>query len=172
MRMSQSSYAAYLLRLWRDEPEGPWRASVERPSGGQPRHFASLQQFSDWLWEQYPEQSKEHRMSENVTLILEGFPKLEVREYSVRVESTSATKASRLQEILQNGYQKWQASKERESVLNVSAVDLREAGLNMLFDSSRQSAQAIEALSKAGIVSIKIKAGRAGDTWVINHEEQ
>lgn len=38
----QTDYQAYLLRLWRDGQQTPWRAMVEDPHTGQKQSFASL----------------------------------------------------------------------------------------------------------------------------------
>ena len=65
-------YRAYLLRLWRDGVETPWRASVEFPDGTEPKHFASLvafcafleQQTGEVLWQREPRPSGEQRSSD------------------------------------------------------------------------------------------------------------
>ncbi len=40
--MSKREYMAYLLRLWRDNPDGPWRALLENPNSGERIGFATL----------------------------------------------------------------------------------------------------------------------------------
>lgn len=45
-------YQAYLLRLWREGEDGPWRASVEDPHDGSQRRFASLTQLLAFLEEE------------------------------------------------------------------------------------------------------------------------
>ena len=37
------SYAAYLVRLWQDTPDGPWRASAQSVQSGEVVRFGSLQ---------------------------------------------------------------------------------------------------------------------------------
>jgi hypothetical protein len=37
-----SCYRAYLLRLWRDGPGAPWRASLEVPGGEAPVRFGTV----------------------------------------------------------------------------------------------------------------------------------
>jgi hypothetical protein len=37
-----SLYQAYLLRLWRDGPGAPWRASLEPPDGTAPVRFGTV----------------------------------------------------------------------------------------------------------------------------------
>jgi hypothetical protein len=36
------NYHAYLVRLWRDGDQAPWRASLTHVSSGECRHFADL----------------------------------------------------------------------------------------------------------------------------------
>ena len=36
------SYAAYLVRLWQDAPDGPWRASAQSVESGEVMRFGSL----------------------------------------------------------------------------------------------------------------------------------
>jgi hypothetical protein len=42
-------YAAYLVRLWRDSQESPWRASVQSVSDGRITHFNSLPALFEFL---------------------------------------------------------------------------------------------------------------------------
>lgn len=44
-------YQAYLLRLWCDSPNGPWRASLEDPHTGARHHFATVDQLRQHLRE-------------------------------------------------------------------------------------------------------------------------
>lgn len=37
-----STYQAYLLRLWRDNPQSPWRATLQSAATEELRHFATL----------------------------------------------------------------------------------------------------------------------------------
>ena len=46
------NYLAYMLRLWRDEVEMPWRVTLENPHTGETIGFASLQQLIAFLSEQ------------------------------------------------------------------------------------------------------------------------
>jgi len=41
-----STYQSYLLRLWRDNPQAIWRASVQSTATEELRHFATV----DDLW--------------------------------------------------------------------------------------------------------------------------
>lgn len=41
-----STYQSYLLRLWRDNPQAVWRASVQSTVTEEVRHFATI----DDLW--------------------------------------------------------------------------------------------------------------------------
>ena len=43
---------AYLLRLWRDGPDEPWRASVKLVADGRELHFASPEKLFLFLHEQ------------------------------------------------------------------------------------------------------------------------
>ena len=47
-----SDYLAYLLRLWRDGPGTPWRASLETPDGAAPVRFASAAALFAFLRDQ------------------------------------------------------------------------------------------------------------------------
>ncbi|NKQ34249.1 MAG: hypothetical protein HF973_01390 [Chloroflexi bacterium] len=42
-------YLSYLLRLWRDDEDAPWRAALEEPLTGTIHHFASLEQLYGYL---------------------------------------------------------------------------------------------------------------------------
>lgn len=39
----QSQYQAYLLRLWRESPQGPWRIVLQQANGNQRFLFADLE---------------------------------------------------------------------------------------------------------------------------------
>ncbi|MBV7333693.1 hypothetical protein KFU94_36760 [Chloroflexi bacterium TSY] len=43
------SYRAYLVRLWQDEPDKPWRASAQSVQSGEVVRFASLQALFAFL---------------------------------------------------------------------------------------------------------------------------
>lgn len=38
----QLSYAAYMVRLWQDTPDGPWRASAQSVQSGEIVRFGAL----------------------------------------------------------------------------------------------------------------------------------
>ena len=46
------TYLAYLLRLWREEPNAPWRGSLQDPHSGEQHLFASARELLDYLKEQ------------------------------------------------------------------------------------------------------------------------
>jgi len=50
--MNSSTYQAYLLRLWWDGEQQPWRALLENPYTGERHGFASLEQLFVYLQEQ------------------------------------------------------------------------------------------------------------------------
>ncbi len=54
MAKKQTSYLAYLLRLWRVDEKGKtiWRASLQSPQTRERRGFASLDDLFDFLREQ------------------------------------------------------------------------------------------------------------------------
>ena len=39
----------YLLRLWSDDPQASWRASLQGGSNGEWRHFPDLESLFDYL---------------------------------------------------------------------------------------------------------------------------
>jgi hypothetical protein len=45
-------YLSYLLRLWREGEEAPWRASLESVSTGQVHRFGDVEAMWRFLWEQ------------------------------------------------------------------------------------------------------------------------
>ncbi len=45
----QPNYHAFLLRLWREEVQLPWRASLENPHTGEKLHFAKLDRLIAFL---------------------------------------------------------------------------------------------------------------------------
>lgn len=51
-----AAYAAFLIRLWRAENNGPWRISVYDPHNGERWNFASMRQFLHFLEKQTGEQ--------------------------------------------------------------------------------------------------------------------
>ena len=40
------TYHSYLLRIWRDSPQSPWRASLQSSTAGAEQHFVTV----DELW--------------------------------------------------------------------------------------------------------------------------
>ncbi|MFQ5399783.1 MAG: hypothetical protein ACE5E7_09320 [Anaerolineae bacterium] len=51
-KIKRSDYQAFLLRLWRDDEQQPWRASLEDPHTGEQCGFANLEQLFAYLKEQ------------------------------------------------------------------------------------------------------------------------
>ena len=49
MATNDPTYLAYLLRLWREEPNAPWRGSLEDPHSGEQQLFASAEEPLDYL---------------------------------------------------------------------------------------------------------------------------
>ena len=45
-------YHAYLLRIWREEPAAPWRATLENAHTGQRCSFASIESLFHFLDQQ------------------------------------------------------------------------------------------------------------------------
>ncbi|MFZ2359662.1 MAG: hypothetical protein WA040_10000 [Anaerolineae bacterium] len=50
-----SDYHAYLIRLWRDETQQPWRAELVSPHTGEARRFATPEQAFSYVQEQIAE---------------------------------------------------------------------------------------------------------------------
>jgi hypothetical protein len=48
-QLIQADYHAGLLRLWRDGPGGPWRASLQDAESGERLGFANLEQLFAYL---------------------------------------------------------------------------------------------------------------------------
>ena len=48
-RREKNGYHAYLLRLWKDGDNTPWRASLEDPRNGTQLNFAELKQLIAYL---------------------------------------------------------------------------------------------------------------------------
>jgi hypothetical protein len=48
-RPGSSHYQAYLLRLWRDGPDQPWRVSLQGSATETLHHFADLQRLFAFL---------------------------------------------------------------------------------------------------------------------------
>lgn len=49
--MSQKKYIAYLLRLWQDNSEAPWRAMLQNSNTGEKINFASVEALHAYLSE-------------------------------------------------------------------------------------------------------------------------
>jgi hypothetical protein len=53
-----TNYHAYLIRLWRDDEQQPWRAELVSPQSGEARRFATPEQAYAYL-QQELEQEQE-----------------------------------------------------------------------------------------------------------------
>lgn len=51
-QIPQTDYHAYLLRLWRENPSGSWRALVQDAATGERHGFAGLASLMRFLWAQ------------------------------------------------------------------------------------------------------------------------
>ena len=54
-----TNYHAYLIRLWRDDEQQPWRAELVSPHSGEARHFATPEQAYAYLQQQLKPQGDE-----------------------------------------------------------------------------------------------------------------
>jgi hypothetical protein len=54
--MSKRDYMAYLLRLWREKEETPWRALLDNPHNGERAAFATLAELVAFLEEKTGEE--------------------------------------------------------------------------------------------------------------------
>jgi len=52
-------YAAYLIRLWQDTPDGPWRASAQSVQTGEIVRFGSQQALYEFLENEVSSTSKQ-----------------------------------------------------------------------------------------------------------------
>ncbi|GIK56653.1 MAG: hypothetical protein BroJett015_23160 [Chloroflexota bacterium] len=52
-----TNYHAYLIRLWRDDEQQPWRAELVSPRSGEARHFATPEQAYAYLQQQLKPQT-------------------------------------------------------------------------------------------------------------------
>lgn len=43
------NYRSYLLRLWRDQPDDPWRAALQSTATGERINFAEIPQMFEFL---------------------------------------------------------------------------------------------------------------------------
>ena len=51
-RAQPGEYRAYLVRLWREAPDDPWRAMAKDAHTGEEHHFASVEQLFVFLHDQ------------------------------------------------------------------------------------------------------------------------
>lgn len=51
-KIIMSDYYAYLIRLWRDDKQQPWRAELVSPHGGETRRFATPEQLFHFVQQQ------------------------------------------------------------------------------------------------------------------------
>ncbi|MBT3189265.1 MAG: hypothetical protein HN975_16390 [Anaerolineae bacterium] len=51
--MNKREYKAYLLRLWRENPDKPWRASLKNPNSDAQIGFSSLNELVKFLENKY-----------------------------------------------------------------------------------------------------------------------
>lgn len=47
--MAKREYLAYLLRMWRDRADGPWRATLEDPHQREKVGFSSIKELITYL---------------------------------------------------------------------------------------------------------------------------
>ena len=52
MNTSHRYYQSYLLRVWKENPEGEWRASLQNVTSGECRNYATLIDLYDYLSQQ------------------------------------------------------------------------------------------------------------------------
>jgi len=52
MKTSHRYYQSYLLRIWKEEPDGEWRASLQNVASGECRNYANLNELNDYLSQQ------------------------------------------------------------------------------------------------------------------------
>lgn len=53
-----SDYHAFLIRLWRDDKQQPWRAELVSPHTGEARRFASPEQLFIYVQQQMENERK------------------------------------------------------------------------------------------------------------------
>ena len=67
------SYAAYMVRLWQDTPDGPWRASAQSVHSGEVVRFGSLEDlFAFILTESRSSESGEEGTANTVDAEIDG----------------------------------------------------------------------------------------------------
>ena len=52
MNTSHRYYQSYLLRIWKENHDGEWRASLQNVASGECRNYASLNELYDYLNQQ------------------------------------------------------------------------------------------------------------------------
>ena len=52
MTTSHRYYQSYLLRVWKENPDGEWRASLQNVTSGECRNYATLADLYDYLSQQ------------------------------------------------------------------------------------------------------------------------
>jgi hypothetical protein len=62
--MAKRKYFAYLLRLWRENRDGNWRAQLENPNSEERIGFANLDELIDFLEEKTGETLTSNRLGE------------------------------------------------------------------------------------------------------------
>jgi hypothetical protein len=55
-------YQAYLLRLWRESPQAPWRASLQSVNSGERCGFPDLQSMFAYLQTQTGEETEQVKL--------------------------------------------------------------------------------------------------------------
>lgn len=58
-----TDYHAYLIRLWRDDQQQPWRAELISPHSSETRYFASPEQLFRYVQEQIESKQTPARMA-------------------------------------------------------------------------------------------------------------
>jgi hypothetical protein len=65
------NYQSYLLRLWRENPQGPWRASLQSTSTEQVYAFGSLDQLWAFLMSYAATDGQAPRAAESTSGLVE-----------------------------------------------------------------------------------------------------
>lgn len=60
--MAKREYMAYLLRLWRENQDGPWRALLENPNSEERIGFANLEDLIEFLENKTGEVIEQNRL--------------------------------------------------------------------------------------------------------------
>lgn len=154
MAKQKAAYLSYLMRLWQNESTGAWHGSLEDVHTNERHIFVTVEQLIDQIL--FQTILKEQPMSQGVMVIMQGFPKVEALSLEAKFDSESATEL--LREKLKDGYLKWKAHKERESVAKIFSVKGADKhGINLLFGPSRQSMTAVDLMTTANSFSLQLK---------------